>query len=55
MGSLAKNWFWSLLGNFIGSLLLVGIVVGTGVMAGAVAPTKVAMMKTSLPWMQVSS
>jgi len=51
-GGLAKNWFWSYIGNFIGSLLMVGLVVASGLLAGNQMPANMAVAKTSLPWAQ---
>jgi formate/nitrite transporter len=53
MGGLMKNWFWSYLGNFIGSLALVWMVVQSGVLAGCTGyAIKTAMAKGTLPWAQ---
>jgi formate/nitrite transporter len=53
LGGLIKNWFWSYLGNFVGSLLFVAAVVATGIFAqGAAYPVKTAVAKASLPWGQ---
>ena len=49
---LAKNWFFSYLGNFAGSLLMVSLVVSTGLLATAAAPLNVAVAKTSLTFAQ---
>ena len=53
MGQLAKNWFWSYLGNIVGSVLLAVVVANTGLFATVAAPSAAAVAKTSLPWMQV--
>ncbi|EIE18297.1 Formate/nitrite transporter, partial [Coccomyxa subellipsoidea C-169] len=42
LNQLAKNWFFSYLGNFVGSLLMVYLVVSTGLLATAAAPLNVA-------------
>ncbi|KAK9907455.1 hypothetical protein WJX75_004026 [Coccomyxa subellipsoidea] len=42
LGQLAKNWFFSYLGNFAGSLLMVYLVVSTGLLATAAGPLNVA-------------
>lgn len=52
-GQLAKNWFWSYLGNLLGSLALVGLVVASGVFASPAVPSHatalaVAAAKTGL-------
>lgn len=53
-GKLCHNWFWSYLGNFIGSLALVWMVVQSGVLAAAPGyAIKTAMAKGTLPWAQV--
>lgn len=53
-GKLCHNWFWSYLGNFVGSLALVWLVVQSGVLAAAPGyAIKTAMAKGTLPWMQV--
>jgi formate/nitrite transporter len=52
-GKLCHNWFWSYLGNFIGSLALVWMVVQSGVLAAAPGyAIKTAMAKGTLPWAQ---
>jgi len=50
VAQIAKNWFWSYLGNFIGSLLLVSIVFHSGALAAPSVATVKAMtvMKTGL-------
>lgn len=54
MAGLVKNWFWSYLGNFIGSLALVWLVVQSGVLASCTGyAIKTAMAKGTLPWAQV--
>lgn len=53
-GKLCHNWFWSYLGNFVGSLALVWMVVQSGVLAAAPGyAIKTAMAKGTLPWAQV--
>ncbi|CAL8463113.1 g2647 [Coccomyxa elongata] len=52
---LAKNWFFSYLGNFAGSLLMVTLVVSTGLLATASAPLNVAVAKTSFTFAQAFS
>eukprot|EP00878_Enallax_costatus_P000295 GHUV01000368.1.p1 GENE.GHUV01000368.1~~GHUV01000368.1.p1 ORF type:complete len:332 (+),score=109.93 GHUV01000368.1:119-1114(+) len=53
LAGLVKNWFWSYLGNFVGSLLFVAAVVATGIFAqGAAYPVKTALYKATLPWHQ---
>ena len=53
-GKLCHNWFWSYLGNFVGSLALVWLVVQSGVLANCTGyAIKTAMAKGTLPWMQV--
>lgn len=55
-GKLCHNWFWSYLGNFVGSLALVWLVVQSGVLAAAPGyAIKTAMAKGTLPWMQVGA
>jgi hypothetical protein len=52
-GKLCHNWFWSYLGNFVGSLALVWLVVQSGVLANCTGyAIKTAMAKGTLPWMQ---
>lgn len=52
---LLKNWAVSYVGNFIGSLMIVGIVMQTGLFAaGSAAPVKVAVAKCSLTFTEVS-
>jgi hypothetical protein len=54
MGGLMKNWFWSYLGNFVGSLAFVWAVVASGVLAPCTGyAIKTAMAKATLPWGQV--
>jgi len=54
MGGLIKNWFWSYLGNFVGSLALVAAVVASGVLDSCTGyAIKTAMAKGTLPWAQV--
>ena len=53
MRQLAKNWLFSYAGNFAGSLLLVGLVVATGLLATAQAPLNIAVAKSSLSFSQV--
>lgn len=51
---LLKNWAVSWVGNFIGSLAVVGAVMATGLIApGTAAPIKVALAKTSLTFTEV--
>lgn len=53
-GKLCHNWFWSYLGNFVGSLALVWLVVQSGVLANCTGyAIKTAMAKGTLPWAQV--
>jgi len=53
MGGLIKNWFWSYLGNFVGSLALVAAVVASGVLDSCTGyAIKTAMAKGTLPWAQ---
>ena len=52
MRQLAKNWAYSYAGNFAGSLLLVGLVVATGLLATAPAPLNIAVAKSSLSFGQ---
>jgi formate/nitrite transporter len=53
MGGLMKNWFWSYLGNFVGSLAFVWAVVASGVLAPCTGyAIKTAMAKATLPWGQ---
>lgn len=51
MGGLMHNWFWSYLGNFVGSLMMVAAVAATGILVGNPVPVNVATMKAGLPWM----
>ena len=51
---LAKNFFFSYLGNFVGSLLLVAAASVSGVFAGNMMPVTAAVAKTSLPFAAVS-
>lgn len=54
LGDLLKNWAVSWVGNFIGSLLVLGVVMSTGLLApGTAAPVKVALAKTSLTFTEV--
>ena len=53
MGQLTKNWVFSYLGNFVGSLLMVSLVACTGLLATAPAPLNIAVAKTSLTFGQV--
>lgn len=50
---LIKNWSMSYLGNFLGSLFMVAMVVSTGLLASSAVPANMAVAKTSIPWMQV--
>ena len=50
MGQLFKNWVSSYAGNLVGSLLMVSLVAGAGVMVGNPGPVKAAVMKTTLPY-----
>lgn len=52
MSQLAKNWALSYAGNFVGSLLMVYLVVATGLLATAPAPLNIAVAKTSLSFSQ---
>ena len=49
---LAKNWVFSYAGNFVGSLLMVYLVVATGLLASVPAPLNIAVAKTSLSFPQ---
>lgn len=49
---LVRNWVASYAGNFIGSLLLVGLVVASGVLDGSPVAAKMAVAKSSLPFGQ---
>lgn len=49
---LIKNWSMSYLGNFLGSLFMVAMVVSTGLLASSAVPANMAVAKTSIPWMQ---
>lgn len=49
-GGLMHNWFWSYLGNFVGSLAMVAAVVATGVFAGNTIVPGIAVTKSTLPW-----
>lgn len=54
VGDVARNWGWSYVGNFIGSLLVVGLVMASGVMAvgsgSALTSVKIATGKVGLKW-----
>lgn len=52
MKGLLRNWSLSYLGNFIGSLAMVAMVVGTGLLADSPVAAKMAVYKTSLPFGQ---
>jgi formate/nitrite transporter FocA (FNT family) len=52
---LAKNWFFSYLGNLFGSLIMVVLVASTGLLATSAAPLNVAAAKTSLTFTQVGT
>lgn len=47
---LAKNWFFSYVGNFIGSLILAGLAHSSGTLGAGPAAAAAAVMKTSLPF-----
>ncbi|GLC67464.1 hypothetical protein PLESTF_000560300 [Pleodorina starrii] len=49
---LAKNWIWSYTGNLIGSLLMVGLVAATGLLASSPVPANMAVAKTAIPFGQ---
>lgn len=55
MKQLAKNWFWSYLGNLLGSLIMVAAINATGLLAGAASTPviNIATMKATLPFKQV--
>ena len=53
MGQVFKNWVVSYVGNFVGSLFMVQMVVLTGIFAAAPAAVKIAAAKTSLTFLQV--
>lgn len=51
---LLRNWTVSYIGNFVGSLMIVGVVMQTGLFpAGAAAPVKVAVAKCSVTFTEV--
>ena len=52
---MAKSWFFSYIGNIVGCLLLVSAMAQTGLMAQAVGPGKLSVVKTSLTTSQVIS
>lgn len=47
---LMKNWTASYFGNLVASLVMVGAILGTGLLAGNTMPINMAVAKTSLPW-----
>eukprot|EP00198_Chlamydomonas_reinhardtii_P007362 XP_001696698.1 high affinity nitrite transporter [Chlamydomonas reinhardtii] len=49
---LAKNWFWSYAGNAVGSLLMVGLVAATGLLATSPVAANMAVAKSALPFGQ---
>lgn len=54
MSDLVKNWTVSYIGNFIGSLIILGIVLQTNLLPfGTAAPVKVAVAKCSLTFTEV--
>lgn len=48
--NLAKNWCWSYLGNFAGSLLLAYLAFKSGTLGGGPASVAIATAKCSLSW-----
>ncbi|MFO1121808.1 MAG: formate/nitrite transporter family protein [Hyphomicrobiales bacterium] len=55
--SLLRNWAFTLTGNALGALAMVGLMVGSGLLKGAVADVvvRVAEAKTSLGWLEALS
>eukprot|EP00934_Nitzschia_sp_Nitz4_P008650 Nitzschia sp. Nitz4//scaffold113_size70149//55181//56270//NITZ4_005959-RA/size70149-augustus-gene-0.86-mRNA-1//1//CDS//3329533368//8640//frame0 len=49
-GELAKNWFFSYSGNFVGSLILAYLAFKSGTLAASPAAAAIATAKCSLPW-----
>ncbi|GIL76707.1 hypothetical protein Vretimale_8821, partial [Volvox reticuliferus] len=49
---LAKNWIWSYIGNLVGSLMMVALVVGSGLLASSPVAANMAAAKTSIPFGQ---
>jgi len=49
LGSLAKNWFYSYLGNFLGSLFMAYMAYVSGTLGAGPASVAAAIAKTSLP------
>lgn len=49
-GDLAKNWFSSYIGNFVGSLILAYLAFKSGTLASGPAAAAIATAKCSLPW-----
>jgi len=52
LGALLKNWFFSYLGNFLGSVILAYLVFASGTLGTGPAAASMAVAKTSLPFMQ---
>lgn len=52
VGDLLRNWLLSFTGNFVGSLLIVGLAAASGVLDGSAFAAKTAAAKCSLTWTQ---